>query len=162
MTDKALKPLSYEDEMFTENSQLLSVYYHKLSSKTIVPTKAYCDDMGWDIYTPRNYVIYPQRKQIINIELAIELPQNYGALIKDRSSLAQKDLHIIGGVIDAGYRGEISVVMFNFNQVSSYHLYEGDKIGQLIILPVPNIQWIEKENLSISDRNTKSFGSSGK
>lgn len=96
--------------------------------------------------------------------LAVEIPFGHVGLIFPRSSISNKELFLTNsvGVIDAGYRGEIK---FRFKETSSMDpvIYEiGDKIGQLIIMPHPRIEFTEVGELSETERGTGAFGSSGK
>lgn len=97
---------------------------------------------------------------------AFEIPQGYVGLLFPRSSNANKDLLLSNsvGVLDSGYRGE---VMFKFkynssleDRMKSYQV--GDRIGQLIIIPYPTIEFVESEELSESERGYGSYGSTGK
>jgi dUTP pyrophosphatase len=96
----------------------------------------------------------------IKTGIAVQLPKGYGAIIKDRSSLASDGLHIVAGVIDNGYRGEIIIKMANLTD-RPILIEEGSKIAQLILIPIVNCYLIETDKLSITERNDKGFGSSG-
>ena len=99
--------------------------------------------------------------------LSIEIPQGFVGLIFPRSSLCNYDLALTNhiGVIDSGYRGEIKFKYrltnpFPYDTTTTYDI--GDKIGQLVIIPYPQIQLVEVEDLSESERGNGGFGSSGK
>jgi dUTP pyrophosphatase len=92
----------------------------------------------------------------------LEFELGYAAIIKDKSSLPKDGgLHTMGGVFDAGYRGEYNVLLINLGQVP-YEIKQGQKIAQLIIYPVVIAQLTEVNELSESSRGTGAFGSTGK
>ena len=108
--------------------------------------------------------------------IAFEIPEGYVGLVFPRSSNAQKDLLLSNsvGVVDSGFRGEISFKFKPCAKFDEYHLTwlkdakestlykEGDRIGQIIIMPYPEIEFVESDSLSDSDRGLDSYGSSGK
>ena len=146
----------------------------KLSDAAVLPTKAHATDAGFDIvaiskeYDDDNNIVY-------GTGLAFEIPEGHVGLLFPRSSNAKKDLMLSNsvGCIDAGYRGE---VMFKFKRLfcelwekGEFHglaedkQYDvGDRIGQLIIMPIPDIDFVEADELSETDRGTGGYGSSGK
>ena len=133
----------------------------KLDKDAVIPRYAHFGDAAVDLVAV--YRTYESDDIFCyGTGLAIEIPQGYVGLIFPRSSIASSTLRLANsvGVIDSGYRGEI---MLKFDsKESDLHMYEpGDRIGQLIILPLPTIQFFEVEQLSSSDRNTGGFGSSG-
>jgi dUTP pyrophosphatase len=142
------------------NEKMSELKYKKLIPEAQTPTKSYESDAGWDFYstsievTP-NYIQY-------HTGIALEIPENMVGLAFPRSSITNKDLMLKNsvGVIDAGYRNEIVFRFINTNK--SKNIYEiGDRIGQLIFIPIPQITLVETDNLSISPRNMGGFGHSG-
>lgn len=145
------------------------VKFKKLNEAAQVPTKAHRADAGFDFYasdkgvynSESNYVEYPTG-------IALEVPEGHVGLMFPRSSICHTDLRLTNsvGVIDAGYRGEIK---FRFKTSGSSHWFEVhnryeklDKIGQLIIIPIPEIELEEATELSSSVRGEGGFGSSGR
>jgi dUTP pyrophosphatase len=92
--------------------------------------------------------------------LAMEIPENHVGLLFPRSSVSKTNLRLCNsvGVIDSGYRGEI-ILKFDKNGDKDYNL--GDRVGQLLIMPIPSIQFVEVANLPSSDRAFGGFGSTG-
>ncbi len=134
----------------------------KLNSDAILPSYAHPGDAGLDLYALEEYSLSPQEIKSFSTGLAIELEANYVALIKDKSGLALKyGLHTLGGVIDAGYRGEIKVILINHGR-QDYLIKVGDKIAQLLIVPVIQAEIKEVSKLSNSSRGKQGFGSSGR
>jgi dUTP pyrophosphatase len=92
---------------------------------------------------------------------ALEFTESYAAIVKDKGSISKVGLHTMGGVFDAGYRGEYNVHLVNLSQ-ESYKFEKGDKIAQLVILPVAIAELEEVEALADSSRGEGRFGSTGK
>ena len=92
--------------------------------------------------------------------LALEIPEHHVGLLFARSSVSKKDVRLANavGVIDSGYRGEI---MLKFDQIGKEHYNVGDRVGQLMLVRIPSINFVEVVNLPKSDRDTGGFGSSG-
>lgn len=138
---------------------MITLKVEKISPYATLPTKAHPDDLGWDLYSPDNFVLYRGEVRLVPIGIRIELPTGYGALIKDRSSMAAKGIHILGGVIDNGYRGEIIIMFYNVNRLTK-GFSAGGKIGQLILIPVVNSIIVEQIVSNETVRGEKGFGSS--
>ena len=144
-------------------TQELEVKIKKRNENAVIPTYAKLGDAGMDLtavsktYDKYGNVFY-------GTGLAFEIPEGYVGLLFSRSSIYAKDLILSNsvGVIDSGYRGEVS---FKFKIVNDFiisNLYEiGDRIGQIIILPYPKIKFIEVEELSQTERGNKGYGSTG-
>lgn len=149
----------------------LDVRVKKLCTEAVIPQYAHSTDAGLDLTATS--VEYKNGNYIYGTGLAIEIPDGYVGLIFPRSSNCKKDLLLTNsvGVIDSGYRGEIKFVFKMPVTHATQEDFEtwnptiwevGDRIGQLIIMPYPQIQLIESDELSDSDRGSKGFGSSGK
>lgn len=136
----------------------------KLSPNAKLPTVAHPgEDLGYDLYASETVIIPPQSRVRIPCGIAFEFVPKAGALLRDRSSMAMKGLFTIAGVIDAGYRGEMAVLMCNFSHEHAYEIKAGDKIAQMIpVKPETYHEIMEVEELSESDRGDKGYGSSGK
>lgn len=143
----------------------MKVKIKKLSPKAVIPAYAKKGDAGLDLtsisrdFDDKNNIIY-------KTGLAIEIPDGYVGLIFPRSSIANKNQLLTNsvGVIDSGYRGEIT---FKFKSIqNATHFckpYEvGERVGQLIIMPYPQIEFEETEQLTETERGTGSYGSTGK
>lgn len=139
----------------------MKVQFKRLSPNAKIPTKVYDTDLGIDLYSAQTVVLHPHTIWKISTGIAIKLPKGYGAFIKDRSSVASNGLHVIGGVIDEEYTGEIKVVMTNLTR-KIITVSEGDKIAQLVLIRRPKIELIEVNDLGKTNRGNKGFGSSGK
>lgn len=150
----------------------MEVKIKKLYKDSRIPTKAHATDAGYDLYAHSKS--YDEDGNVVyGSGVAMEIPKGYVGLIFPRSSNAQKDLLLSNsvGVIDSGYRGEISFKFKPSNVIEKPDLayipemirkYGVDeRIGQIIIMPYPEIEFVEVEELSASDRGTGGYGSSG-
>jgi dUTP pyrophosphatase len=154
----------------------MEVKIKKLYKDSILPTKAHTTDAGYDLYAHSKS--YDNDGNVVyGSGVAMEIPQGYVGLVFPRSSNAKKDLILSNsvGVIDSGFRGEISFKFKTCQQVRSdgviaapltvplVHCYDTkERIGQIIIMPYPNIEFVEVEELSDSERGDGGYGSSGK
>ena len=143
---------------------MIQVKVKKLSDKAVISSYAKAGDAGLDLVATS--IIGEQLTNITyGTDLAIEIPEGYVGLIFPRSSIRKYDLVLSNsvGVIDSGYRGEIMVTFVKTeNPRSIEKVYKvGDRIAQLIILPYPQIQLIESNELSDSERGKGGFGSTG-
>lgn len=123
------------------------------------------EDLGYDIYAAEDVSIAARGSAIVSTAIAVELTdaagKPLGALLRDKSSLAARRLTLTGGVIDAGYRGEIKVLVENLGEVVA-EIHAGDKLANLIPYPVLTTPVEIAEELAGSSRNDGGFGSSGR
>ena len=128
------------------------------------PKKAHPDDAGYDLYSRIDAVLDPLSGMAIPVGFAIELPTGYEAQIRPRSRLAAKH-HITvtnsPGTVDANYRGEIKAILYNLGR-EPFIIQRGDRIAQMVICKLPEIELVEATELSETDRGSGGFGSSGK
>ena len=128
------------------------------------PKKAHPDDAGYDLYSRIDAVLEPLSGMAIPVGFAMELPRGYEAQIRPRSGLAAKH-HITvtnsPGTVDANFRGEVKAILYNLGR-EPFIIQRGDRIAQMVICKLPEIDLIEATELSETDRNTDGFGSSGK
>jgi dUTP pyrophosphatase len=133
----------------------------KIHPEAKVPTRAHHDDAGIDMYACGQHIVAPHATAMIPIGVAFEIEEGSVGLIWDKSSIGSKSLKTLGGVIDAGYRGEVSVMVHNLLD-TPYTFEHGHKVAQILIQKVefPDIE--EVGILSDSKRGTGGFGSTGK
>jgi dUTP pyrophosphatase len=137
------------------------VKIQKLNKKAVLPQYAKFGDAAVDLTAvSKRHVEYGRVKY--GTGLAIEIPNNYVGLLFPRSSICKTDLFLSNsvGVIDSGYRGEISMVFGRRPYGDEYEI--GDRVGQLIIMPYPKVEFEVVDALSPSERGDTGFGSSGK
>lgn len=140
----------------------MEVKVKKLHKDAVIPTYARLGDAGLDL-TAIRIEVDDNRNYVYCTGLAIEIPQGYVGLIFPRSSISKTDMCLRNsvGVIDSGYRGEITLKFKRYNFGDKLY-NEGDRVGQLIIIPYPNITLVESDELSETERGDGGYGSSGK
>lgn len=139
----------------------MNIKIKKLKDDAILPNYAHPGDVGLDLYSLEDYTLEPKERKIFPVGFALEFPEGYAAIVKDKSSISTAGLHTFGGVFDAGYRGEYNVGLVNLEK-EPYEVKKGQKIAQLVIFPVEiaSIEVVDK--LEDSARGTGGFGSTGK
>lgn len=146
----------------------MEIKFKKLTEEASTPVKAHKTDAGFDLTATRAVSEINECGQFVLVyhtDIAVEIPDGYVGLVFPRSSISKKSLYQCNavGVIDSGYRGEIMVKYKNTTGDSIPSVYNiGDKIAQLIIIPYPEIEFVESEELSESDRGEGGFGSTDK
>lgn len=144
----------------------MKVKIKRLVSEAVMPRRAHASDAGWDLVAVSRKVD-ADGAVVYGTGLAMEIPEGHVGLVFPRSSVAKKDLVLSNcvGVIDSGYRGE---VMAKFKLLDplvkhdEYHWYDiGDRIAQLVIMRLPEVEMVESEDLSESDRGEGGYGSTG-
>ncbi len=139
----------------------LEVKIKKLNSEAKLPSYGHLGDAGFDVYSMEEKVLAPGERYIFSVGFALEFPEGFVAIVKDKSSTSKAGLHTMGGVFDAGYRGEYNVQLINLSS-KSYTVEQGDKIAQILIMPVERAEFIETDELSDSSRGGGRFGSTGR
>jgi dUTP pyrophosphatase len=140
------------------------IKFNKLDPKARVPLRANPTDAGADLYSVEDVVIQPLERKIVSTGIRIKIPEGYYGRIAPRSGLAVKQgVDVLAGVIDSNYTGEIKVVLLNTDKSNTFFVKAGDRIAQLIIEDHFNFDFVEVvEDLEVTDRGDKGFGSSGK
>ncbi|WP_434811280.1 dUTP diphosphatase [Microbacterium sp. bgisy189] len=129
-----------------------------------VPVYAHPGDAGADLVSTETVVLDPGQRALVGTGVRIALPDGYVAFVVPRSGLAAKHgITIVNspGTVDAGYRGEIKVSLLNTDTTETYRVEPGDRIAQLIVMPVPKVTFIPVETLPESHRGEGGFGSTG-
>ena len=129
------------------------------------PTYAKEGDAGADLVTTVDVVLAPGQRAVVPTGVGVAIPNGFAGFVHPRSGLAAKQgVSIVNapGTIDAGYRGEIKVVLINTDPDMSVHFTKGDRIAQLVIQPVVSAQFVPVDTLEESHRGTGGFGSSGR
>lgn len=126
------------------------------------PEYAHIEDAGFDMFAPEDVCIKPGERKLIPLGISLAIPEGYVGLMWDKSGLSCKHgLKSFGGVIDAGYRGEIHACLLNTtNEI--YTVEKNHKIIQILIQKVERVDFEEVKVLSDTDRGEKGFGGSGK
>lgn len=139
----------------------MKIKIKKLSPDAKLPSYAHPGDVGMDMYALETKTVNPGEIVFFNCGFSLEFPAGYGAIVKDKSSTSKAGIHVLRGVFDAGYRGEYKTHVINLGK-TPYTIEKGDKVAQLVIIPViiPELEVVEE--LSESERGTGEFGSTGK
>ncbi len=123
------------------------------------------EDLGYDIYAAESVTIAPRGHAVVPTGISIELTASdgtpLGALVRDKSSMAARRVITTAGVIDAGYRGEVKIVMENLGDTEA-EIHAGDKLANLVPYPVLTTPVEVVDDLAVSSRGAGGFGSSGK
>lgn len=124
-----------------------------------LPTKAHETDAGFDLYSIEDCDIQAKQRKTVRTGVSLQIPDDYAGLIWPRSGLSvKKGIDVLAGVIDAGYRGEIMVCLYN-TSFETVHIKRGDKIAQIIFQEVPKVSMISVDTLESSQRGDNGFGS---
>lgn len=165
----------------------MNLEFKKIHEKAQLPSKAFPTDACYDIkvvsddegeigcwYTTnpadgsasqKAVLFYPGFRRIFHTGLQCAIPKGFALFFKDRSGMAAKHgIHVLAGIIDEQYRGELLVCLINLNpdKYTPYKIFEGDKIAQAYLAPVYNVEPIFVDELSSTDRGEGGFGSSGR
>jgi len=139
----------------------MKIKIKKLKENTKLPKYNHPGDVGMDVYAMETKTLLPGEHHFFYHGFAMEFPVGYAAVIKDKSSISKAGLHAMGGVFDAGYRGEYNTHLVNLGS-EPYTVEEGDKVSQLVIVPVTIAEIEETDTLSDSARGMGAFGSTGR
>lgn len=139
----------------------MTIKFRRLSKDVIIPSYAHHGDAGMDLYSTEEKILKPGQRYCFCLGFAMEFPEDYVALVKDRSGMALKGIHSLAGVIDSSYRGEYKIVLINLGD-GEYKIEKGDKIAQLLILPIITANIKVEKSLSKTARGRGGFGASGK
>lgn len=135
----------------------------KIHKDAIIPKYVREGDAGMDLYSVEGWILKPGERKLFKTGIGTEIEEGYVGLIQDRSGLAFKNgITVLGGVIDHTYRGEYGVILLNTSQTERYAINKGDRIAQLLIMPIATAKIEEVEELTQTNRGKGGFGSSGK
>ncbi len=124
------------------------------------PERANDGDLGYDLFAAEKVVIDAGAAVLVKTGIAMQFPDGWGGVIKDRSSMAVRRITVSAGVIDNGYRGEVAVVLNN-NSQHTFVIEPGHKIAQLVPVPVTSWRVVVADTLSDTQRGSGGFGSTG-
>jgi dUTP pyrophosphatase len=134
--------------------------FKSLSKESKAPEKGSKQSAGYDIFSVEKIQIAPLSRAVINTGIILEIPDGYYGRVAPRSGLAVSNgIDVLAGVIDADYRGEIKIVLFNTDIKNYFNVEVGDKIAQIIFEKYFDFSFDKEETLSQTVRNTGGFGS---
>jgi dUTP pyrophosphatase len=141
----------------------MELQIRRLRPDAVIPERAYAGDAGLDLVSCERAELGPGERATIGTGLAVAIPDGYAGFVQPRSGLAMRHgIALVNspGLIDSGYRGEIRVVVLNTDRDSPFTIEPGTRIAQLVVVPLPEIDPIEVDELPESERGVRGFGSS--
>ncbi|HEY2937293.1 MAG TPA: dUTP diphosphatase [Gaiellaceae bacterium] len=135
----------------------------RLRDEAVVPVRAYEHDAGLDLAACERVELGPGERATVPTGLAVAIPEGYAGFVQPRSGLAMRHgITIVNapGLVDAGFRGELRVVLLNTDAREPFVVEPGMRIAQLVVVPVPAVAPVEVTELPASERGVRGFGSS--
>ena len=142
---------------------MIELPIRRLRPDARLPNRAYAGDAGIDLAACERVELQPGERALVPTGLAVAIPEGYAGYVQPRSGLASKHgISIVNtpGLVDSGYRGELLVNLVNTDLREPFVVEPGMRIAQLVILPVPEVELLEVEELPESERGVRGFGSS--
>ncbi|MCA1833745.1 MAG: dUTP diphosphatase [Actinomycetota bacterium] len=144
---------------------MTDILVRRLSEAATVPARAHRGDAGLDLFAAEGVTLKPGERATVATGIAVAIPDGYAGFVQPRSGAAAK--HGLGlvnspGLIDSGYRGEVRVILINLDRNEPIEIHTGDKIAQLVVMPVPELAVRVVDDLPSSARGERGFGSSGR
>ena len=137
----------------------------KLDKDAYMPEKAHREDAGFDIRTPKDFYLYAFDEAVIDTGVHVAIPEGYVGMLKSKSGLNVRYGITCEGVIDSGYTGSIVAKLYRRDErpgAAMEGFEKGNKITQLVILPIPDVDLVEVDCLDETERGDGGFGSTGK
>jgi dUTP pyrophosphatase len=135
----------------------------RLRPDAVIPDRAYAGDAGLDLTSCEQVELAPGERALVPTGLAVAIPDGFAGFVQPRSGLAARHgISIVNtpGLIDSGYRGELRVTLLNTDRREPFTVEPGMRIAQLVILPIPEMELVEVDELPASERGARGFGSS--
>ena len=142
---------------------MIELPIRRLRADAVLPQRAYAGDAGLDLSACERAVLEPGARAVVGTGLAVAIPEGYAGFVQPRSGLAARaGLSVVNspGLVDAGYRGELRVVLLNTDREHAFVVEPGMRIAQLVVLAMPAVDPVEVEELPESERGVRGFGSS--
>jgi dUTP pyrophosphatase len=136
----------------------------RLREDAVVPERAYDGDAGLDLAACERVELGPGERAVVGTGLAVAIPEGYAGFVQPRSGLADRHgISIVNspGLIDSGYRGELKVILLNTDRETPFVVEYGMRIAQLVVLPIPELELVETDELPETERGVRGHGSSG-
>ncbi|MBO7735533.1 MAG: dUTP diphosphatase [Methanobrevibacter sp.] len=133
-----------------------------LDDGAYMPERAHTADAGFDLRSRTREVIAPQGSAFFDTGVRMAIPQGYAGFLKAKSGLNVKHSLTGTGLIDSGFTGTIGVKLYNHSNINSYTIEPGDKIIQIVILPLPEVELKKVQSLERTERGEGGFGSTGR
>ena len=139
--------------------------FRRLADDARLPAYARAGDAGLDLTSAADVTVEPGTRTMVPTGLAVAIPEGHAGLVLPRSGLASRHgltLANSPGLIDAGYRGEVTCAVVNLDPERAVEIRKGDRIAQLVVVEVPSMEPVWVDELSPSERGEGGFGSSGR
>jgi dUTP pyrophosphatase len=141
----------------------MSLPLKRLRPEAVLPARAYDGDAGLDLAACDRIELAPGARAVVGTGLAVAIPEGHAGFVQPRSGIAaQHGIAVVNspGLVDAGYRGELKVVLLNTDRNEPFVVEPGMRIAQLVVVPVATPEPVEVEDLPPSERGERGFGSS--
>jgi len=135
----------------------------RLHDRAVVPERAYEGDAGLDLAACEAVTLAPGERAVVGTGLAVAIPEGFAGFVQPRSGLAARHgISVVNspGLVDAGYRGELRVILLNTDESEPFTVEPGMRIAQLVVVPIPEVALVEVAELPESERGVRGFGSS--
>lgn len=139
----------------------LKLKVKRISPEAKLPLYSHKGDAGMDLFSAVDVMLQPGDVQPVPTGIQMAIPEGYVGLIWDKSGISLRGVHRLAGVVDAGYRGEVRVVMINLGK-EPFSIKKGMKIAQMLIQHVETVEVIEADELDDTSRGKGGFGSTGR
>ena len=142
---------------------MIELPVRRLRDDAVVPARAYAGDAGLDLSACERVELAPGARATVATGLAVAIPDGYAGFVQPRSGLAAKHgitLVNTPGLVDSGYRGELKIILLNTDAREPFVVEQGMRIAQLVVMPVPEVDPVEVDELPESERGVRGFGSS--
>jgi dUTP diphosphatase len=142
---------------------LIELAITRLRDDAVIPARAYAGDAGLDLAACERVELAPGGRATVPTGLAVAIPEGYAGFVQPRSGLAERHgITIVNtpGLVDSGYRGELRVILLNTDERERFVVEQGMRIAQLVLVPIPEVELVEVDELPASERGVRGFGSS--
>ena len=142
---------------------MIELAIRRLRADAGIPERAYSGDAGLDLAACERVELAPGARAVVGTGLAVAIPEGYAGFVQPRSGLAARHgITIVNtpGLVDSGYRGELRVVLLNTDSSEAFVVEQGMRIAQLVVVPIPEFELLEVDELPESERGVRGFGSS--
>ena len=142
---------------------MIELPIRRLRPDAVLPERAYTGDAGLDLAACERVELGPGARAVVATGLSVAIPDGYAGFVQPRSGLAARNgITIVNtpGLVDSGYRGELRVILLNTDPAEAFVVEHGMRIAQLVIVPVPELELLEVDELPSSERGVRGFGSS--
>jgi dUTP pyrophosphatase len=146
--------------LFEEEVSAMELKVRRIHPEAKLPVYGHPGDAGLDLFSVVDRVLAPGDVFAVPTGVQMAIPAGFVGLIWDKSGISLEKIHRLAGVVDAGYRGEVQVVMINLGR-EPFNIKKGTKIAQMLIQPVAAVQVVESDDLDDTSRGEGGFGSTG-